>query len=140
LPGASGILASRCTGICLPAMPPVHHLSFRHTARAMFSHGLALLALVLTALAMGRSIYHWAVHLPWIDAFLNAAMILGGMGPVNLLAGSSGAAKLLAGFYALFSGLVFLVVAGAMLGPLVHTLLHRFHVESPDTRRAHEAD
>jgi hypothetical protein len=86
------------------------------------------------------SIYHWAVKLPWIDAFLNAAMILGGMGPINLLTGCRPAAKILAGFYALFSGLVFLVVAGAMLGPLVHAVLHRFHVESPDTKRAHEAD
>jgi hypothetical protein len=106
----------------------------------MFSHGLGLLALVIAALALGMSIYHWAVDLPWIDAFLNAAMILGGMGPVNLLAQSSGTAKMLAGFYALFSGLVFLVVAGAMLAPLVHAVLHRFHVESPTTRRAHEAD
>jgi hypothetical protein len=122
-----------------PSQRPIH-LSFRHTARTMFSHGAALLGLVGVALLLGMSIYHWAAHLPWTDAFLNASMILGGMGPVNDLTRASKATKLLAGFYALFSGLVFLVVAGAMLAPLVHSVLHRFHVESPDTKRAHQAD
>lgn len=106
-----------------------HHLTFRRTARAMFQHGLALIFLVIGALAIGMSIYHWAAHLPWTDAFLNASMILGGMGPVDRLSTTS--AKWLAGFYALFSGLVFLVVAGAMLAPLVHSVLHLFHAESP---------
>jgi len=116
-----------------------HHLSFHHVARAMFQHAIALVALVLSALALGIAIYHWGAKLSWIDAFLNAAMILGGMGPVSLLTGASGTAKLLAGCYALFSGLVFLVIAGAMLAPLVHTVLHRFHVESTETKRAHES-
>jgi hypothetical protein len=109
-----------------------HHLTFRHTARAMFQHGVALLILVLGALAIGMSIYHWAAHLPWTDAFLNASMILGGMGPVDRL--STTLAKWLAGFYALFSGLVFLVVAGAMLAPLVHSVLHLFHAEPPELK------
>jgi hypothetical protein len=111
----------------------IHRLTFRHTARAMFQHGLALLSLVLLALGLGMAIYHWSAHLPWTDAFLNASMILGGMGPVNQL--SSSTAKLLAGVYALFSGLVFLVVAGAMLGPLVHAVLHRFHAEPLEEQR-----
>jgi hypothetical protein len=109
-----------------------HHLTFRHTARAMFQHGAALLCLVFIALAIGMSIYHWAARLPWTDAFLNAAMILGGMGPVDRL--STTMAKWLAGFYALFSGLVFLVVAGAMLAPLVHSVLHLFHAEPPEPK------
>jgi hypothetical protein len=104
----------------------------------MFAHGTALLLLVLGALGLGMAIYHWAAGMPWTDSFLNAAMILGGMGPVNQL--STNGAKVLAGLYALFSGLVFLVVAGAMLGPLVHTVLHRFHVESPETKRAHQPE
>jgi hypothetical protein len=116
------------------------HPSFRHTAQAMFRHGTALVYLVGIALLLGMSIYHWAAHLRWTDAFLNASMILGGMGPVNDLTQASATAKMLTGFYALFSGLVFLVVAGAMLAPLVHTVLHHFHVESPDTKRAHEAN
>jgi hypothetical protein len=115
-----------------------HHLSFRHAARAMFTHGLALLSLVLAALLLGMSIYHWAAGLSWTDAFLNASMILGGMGQIDAL--PTATAKWMAGLYALFSGLVFLVVAGAMLAPLVHTVLHRFHVESPNTTRAHESD
>jgi hypothetical protein len=116
----------------------VRHLTFRHTARAMFQHSAGLLSLVCSALAVGMSIYHWAARLSWTDAFLNASMILGGMGPVDQLPDAR--AKVLAGFYALFSGLVFLVVAGAMLAPLVHTVLHRFHVESPDSGDAHTAD
>ena len=96
----------------------------------MFHYGSELLGLVGFALALGMSIYHWAAHLPWVDAFLNAAMILGGMGPVDQL--TNDGAKVLAGLYALFSGLVFLVVAGAMLAPLVHAVLHRFHVESQE--------
>jgi hypothetical protein len=114
------------------------HLSFRRTTRAMFTHGVPLLVLVLLALGLGMAIYHWGAGLPWTDAFLNAAMILGGMGPVNQL--STTGAKLLAGLYALFSGLVFLVVAGAMLAPLVHSVLHRFRVESPGTKQAHESE
>src|SRR5215213_4876575 len=115
------------------------HLSFRHTTRAMFAHGVPLLLMVLLALGLGMAIYHWGAGLPWTDAFLNAAMILGGMGPVNDLTRASAATKWLAGVYALFSGLVFLVIAGAMLGPLVHAMLHHFHVESPQTKRAHES-
>lgn len=112
-----------------------HHLSFRRTARAMFQHGAALLCLVVGALAIGMAIYHWAAHLSWIDAFLNASMILGGMGPVDKLP-DYGPAKFLAGCYALFSGLVFLVVAGAMLAPLVHSVLHLFHAEPPELKDA----
>ena len=104
-----------------------HHLSFQRGTRAMFTHSIPLLALVVIALGIGMAIYHWAAGLPWTDAFLNASMILGGMGPVDRL--STAAAKWLAGLYALFSGLVFLVVAGAMIGPLVHLVLHRFHME-----------
>ena len=112
-------------------------ITFRHTARAMFEHGLALLALLAVALGVGIAIYHWSAHLPWTDAFLNAAMILGGMGPVDRL--STTPAKWLAGFYALFSGLVFLVVAGASMAPLVHDVLHHFHVESLETKRANKS-
>ena len=65
--------------------------------------------------------------LSWIDALVNAAMILGGMGPVNELHTTAG--KLFAAFYALYSGIVFLVVAGILFGPTIHRFLHRFHVE-----------
>jgi hypothetical protein len=64
----------------------------------------------------------------WIDAILNAAMILGGMGPVDPLKTDAG--KLFASFYALFSGIVFLVVASLLVAPIFHRLLHHFHLES----------
>jgi hypothetical protein len=76
---------------------------------------------------MGMAIYHWVEGLSWADSFLNAAMLLGGMGPVNPLRTTVG--KWLAGLYALFAGLVFLVLAGAMLAPVIHSALHRFHLE-----------
>jgi hypothetical protein len=84
--------------------------------------------LVLGALGVGMLGYHELEDLPWIDSFLNASMILGGMGPVNELHTEAG--KLFAGLYALFSGLVFLVGAGLILAPMVHRLLHRFHFKA----------
>ena len=84
--------------------------------------------LVLGALGAGMLGYRELEDLPWIDSFLNASMILGGMGPVNELHTEAG--KLFAGLYALFSGLVFLVGAGLVLAPMVHRLLHRFHFEA----------
>jgi hypothetical protein len=87
-------------------------------------------ALVSLALAGGMLGYRELEGLSWLDAFLNAAMILGGMGPVNTLQTEAG--KLFAGCYALFSGLVFLVVAGLVFAPLVHRMLHLFHFDSKD--------
>jgi len=87
----------------------------------------AVFPLVIVALVLGMLIYHEAEGLPWSDAFLNAAMLLGGMGPVDQLHTTAG--KWLAGLYALFAGLVFIVLAGVMLGPVIHDVLHRFHLE-----------
>lgn len=64
----------------------------------------------------------------WTDAFLNASMILGGMGPVNPVVTEAG--KIFAGLYALYSGLAFLVLAGLLFAPLAHRVLHRFHYEA----------
>ena len=88
---------------------------------------LAALALILVALGIGIAGYHWIAGLSLVDAILNASMILGGMGPVNELQGNG--AKLFASAYALFSGLVFITVAGMIFTPLVHRVLHRFHVD-----------
>jgi hypothetical protein len=106
--------------------PPLKPLPWQ-LARRMLQHGAALLPLALVSLGLGMAIYHWAAGLPWPDAFLNAAMLLGGMGPVDRLDTALG--KWLAGFYALFAGIVFLVIAGAMLAPVVHHVLHRFRLE-----------
>ena len=99
-------------------------------ARHMVTGATALLPLAIGTLSIGMAIYHWVEGRNWSDAFLNAAMLLGGMGPVDRLETTAG--KWLAGVYALFAGIVFLVLAGAMLAPVLHHVLHRFHLEGTD--------
>jgi hypothetical protein len=106
-------------------MRPAHH-SWR-LAGHMLTGGAALLPLAGVTLVMGMSIYHFVEGLDWSDSFLNAAMLLGGMGPVDPLRTTAG--KWLAGFYALFAGMVFLVLAGVMLAPVLHQVLHKFHLD-----------
>ena len=79
------------------------------------------------ALGVGVVGYHYLGDLPWIDALLNASMILGGMGPVDLINSSAG--KLFASFYALFSGLLFIGVASLLIAPFVHRVMHRMHLD-----------
>lgn len=88
--------------------------------------GLAC-CVVAVVLFIGVSGYHWLAGLDWVDSLLEASMILGGMGPVNPIKTTS--AKLFASGYALFSGLVFIGIMGIVLTPVVHRLLHKFHVE-----------
>jgi hypothetical protein len=101
-----------------------------HVAGHMLYGSYALFPLAAGALFLGVAIYHWVEHLPWADSFLNAAMLLGGMGPVNPLRTTLG--KWLAGVYALFAGLFFIVLAGVMLAPVLHHVLQRFHMNDPD--------
>jgi hypothetical protein len=101
-------------------------------SRADFTKRIALhvmLALFALALALGIGVvgYHYLGELKWLDALLNASMILGGMGPVDTL--HKPVAKLFASCYALFSGLVFIGVASVLVAPFVHRFLHRFHVD-----------
>ena len=84
-------------------------------------------SLVLAALGIGAAGYHVLDGLPWLDAALNAAMILTGMGPVNPI--STPAAKVFAIGYALFSGVFFLTMVAVLLAPAAHHFLHRFHLE-----------
>jgi hypothetical protein len=93
----------------------------------MIKGAAMLFPLAVAALGMGMAVYHWVEGLPWSDAFLNAAMLLGGMGPVNPIHTELG--KWLVGAYALFAGVVFLVLAGVMLAPVMHHVLHAFHLE-----------
>jgi hypothetical protein len=105
------------------ALLPFHHFLFR------FAGFLAAAGIfVLLGLLVGVAGYHWIGGLPWIDAVLNASMILTGMGPVDEL--HTVPAKLFASGYALFSGLVFITVTGVMLAPIVHRVLHIFHFEA----------
>jgi hypothetical protein len=92
----------------------------------MVMHVCAALLLVAISLFAGMMGYQHYEHMPWLDAFLNAAMLLGGMGPVKT-DGLSEAGKLFAGIYALSSGLMFIAVMSIMLAPVVHRVLHRFH-------------
>ncbi len=81
----------------------------------------------MLALLMGMWGYWYFESLHWIDAFLNAAMLLGGMGPVESPQTPGG--KIFAGVYALYSGMVVLVAAALLLAPVMHRFLHRFHLE-----------
>jgi len=85
------------------------------------------LALIAFALTIGIVGYHSLGGFGWIDSLLEASMILGGMGPVNTLAGDG--VKIFASMYALFSGLIFIAVMGVVLSPIVHRFLHKFHVD-----------
>lgn len=88
---------------------------------------LLWLALTLVGLAIGMAGYAASEGMSALDAFLNAAMILAGMGPMTELRTESG--KLFAGFYAIFSGLFVVVATGFVLAPLLHRVLHSFHIE-----------
>ena len=87
------------------------------------------LSLVVISLAGGMAGYKYFFGLAWIDAFVNAAMILSGMGPVA--EASTERAKLFAGLYALYSGLAVLAIAGVIFAPVVHRFLHYLHAD-PD--------
>ena len=91
---------------------------------------LGALALLFVTLGIGMAGYHWLEDQTWIDAYLNASMILGGMGPVAELHTSSG--KLFAGTYALFAGLVFVLAIGLVLAPVLHRGMHRFHLDAKE--------
>jgi hypothetical protein len=88
--------------------------------------GITLLVMLLS-LGVGMTGYWFFEGMPWIDAFLNAAMILGGMGPMTPLATVEG--KLFAGLYALYCGILLVVCGGLLLVPVFHRVLHRFHAD-----------
>ncbi len=94
-------------------------------AQRLLRHLAAAVSLLLLSLAGGMVGYVSIEHLSWIDAFLNAAMLLGGMGPVD--PPKTDAGKWFAGLYALYAGLVFVVTAAMIVAPMLHRLLHRFH-------------
>jgi cellobiose-specific phosphotransferase system component IIC len=104
---------------------PLHS---RRTFLVRFARNLTIgILATLFCLGIGMWGYHHFEHLNWIDAYLNAAMILSGMGPVNPVQSTEG--KLFAGTYALFSGIVFLVIVGIIFAPIFHRFFHKFHIE-----------
>jgi hypothetical protein len=95
--------------------------------RRMLRHARPFLLALLLFLGLGMAIYHWAIGLSWDRAFLNAAMLVGGMGPIDPIGTPLG--RFLVGGYALLAGLGFILLAGIMLTPVVHEALHAFHRE-----------
>lgn len=87
-------------------------------------------ALITLGLVVGTLGYHHFARLDWMDAFLNASMILTGMGPVGVL--TTTGAKLFASLFALFSGLVFISAVTIIVAPVLHRLLHKFHLDDDD--------
>jgi hypothetical protein len=85
-------------------------------------------AIIVASLVIGMAGYHFLEQMSWIDAFVNAAMILSGMGPIGQLQTSAG--KIFAGCYALFSGLAFISAIGVVFAPIYHRFLHKFHLET----------
>ena len=88
-------------------------------------HAALAATLIFSSLGMGMLGYAVTEHLPWLDAFLNASMLLGGMGPVDMPRTEAG--KLFAGLYALYAGLIFIVAIALVFTPILHRLLHKLH-------------
>jgi hypothetical protein len=107
-----------------------HHdqplISRRQFAQRLGWHFLFAAALVVVSLVVGMVGYHGLAGFGWIDSFLNASMLLGGMGPVGDISTASG--KIFAGIYALYAGLVLIAASAVLLTPVLHRLLHRLHL------------
>ncbi len=95
--------------------------------RRLLRHGLVGVLVIVCSLVLGILGYHFLAGFSWLNALLDASMILGGMGPVNPLTTTAG--KLFASFYALFAGIAFLATVGIFVAPIAHRLLHRLHME-----------
>ena len=109
-------------------------LPTRRFLRRLAFHVAVATCIVAVSLLLGIVGYSHYENLAWRDAFLNSAMLLGGMGPVD--APKTPGGKVFAGLYALYCGLVFLVAVGVVFAPLLHRLLHHFHwVDESERRR-----
>ena len=103
-------------------------INFAAFLKRQFWHMFLAGLIIIGSLFLGVLGYHLLEGLSWIDSLLNASMILGGMGPVNPVVTNGG--KIFASIYALYSGIVFLVVAGLIFAPIFHRVMHHFHLES----------
>ena len=101
--------------------------------RRLAVHAVFAVALILGSLVLGMAGYMYFEALRWRDAFLNAAMLLGGMGPVD--APKTDGGKLFAGLYALYAGLVFLIGVGLVFTPIAHRLMHRYHLDETSEKQ-----
>lgn len=109
-------------------MKVVHHAGVSHLFIRRVIRSIVIgTVMIIAALLIGMLGYHFFEGMSWIDAFVNASMILSGMGPMGTLNTASG--KLFAGFYALFSGLLFILIVGIIFGPIAHRFFIRWHIE-----------
>lgn len=111
--------------------PLLPHSAFRKRLARRVGYAVGYL---LASLLLGTIGFHLFAGQEPIDAFLNAAMLLGGMGPVGEIKYFGG--KLFAGVFALYAGLAFIAITGYLLAPYAHRLLHRFHLEEESRRRS----
>jgi hypothetical protein len=112
-------------------------ISLRAFLIRLARHGVLALLVIAASLVIGMLGYISLAGMNAVDAFLNASMILGGMGPVREL--TTDGSKIFAGVYALYSGVVFLVVAGILLAPVVHRIMHSLHVDEAGDKTDHDA-
>ncbi len=101
-------------------------ISPREFVFRMLRHGGWAFILIGGSLGFGILGFHYCSHLQWIDALLNSAMLLGGMGPIGEMGATGG--KLFASAYAIYAGLVFIAASGILFTPIFHRLMHKFHL------------
>lgn len=107
-----------------------HLLPRKEYYRRIMHHAAMGVMVIIVSLGIGMIGYHTLEKLPWIDAFLNASMILAGMGPVATIQTNAG--KIFAGCYALFSGIMLIFFLGIIFAPVIHRFLHKFHLEDKE--------
>jgi hypothetical protein len=101
-------------------------ISSREFIFRMLRHGGWALILIGGSLGLGILGFHYFSHLQWIDALLNSAMLLGGMGPIGEMGPTGG--KLFASAFAIYAGLIFIAASGILFTPVYHRLMHKFHL------------
>src|ERR1017187_8642323 len=104
--------------------------------RRLVHHAVLGIIVIIVSLGLGMIGYHAFEKKPWVDAFVNAAMILSGMGPVATLQTDAG--KIFAGCYALFSGIALITILRIIFAPVVHRFLHKFHLEDEGRNKKSE--
>ncbi len=98
--------------------------------KRVLKYALISLSLIIVSLLVGMTGYRMFEGFSWVDSFLNAAMLMGGMGPANTLRTDNG--KIFAGIYALYCGMVLIIAVGIFAAPIIHRFLHRFHLDAEE--------